>query len=356
MARWIIAALVVGAGPAAAQPAPEVKTTTEAAPPEARPHLAVSVDQWHEAVSDFTLDDAGRTYGQGGIGLTRLRAGGVWPFRRDLALHVEADLFADRVYGDVPDVGTGLIDDRVREERRFDDGPVLPRALYLEWRAPFGVLRVGHQTSAWGLGIVANAGDRDGRLFGDAWRGSLVERALFATAPAQAFGVDPESYPGRLTLAVAADLVYADENARLLGDQLHVHDVAREAVASVFVRPRQNAAPTDGARHDLSGGLYAVRRWQDDADGHSLNVWVLDGHVRYLQEWSRTNAIRYELEGAWITGDTDRVTTEHAPSGVDVQALGVAFEMGWTWHRRHGQRRRRSRRRQAAAVHVPSLL
>ncbi len=321
MRRWIGAALLCGA-PAAAQ---TVDATAATAPASEAVRLSIGVDQWHEAVSDFPIDEDGREYGAG-VGMTRLRAGATWPLHARLTLRAEADLFADRVYGDVSDVGTDRVDRAVREGERFEEGPVVPRALVLDWRTPIGLLRVGHQASHWGLGIVANAGTRDRRLFGDAWRGSIVERALFATSPAQAFGAAPESWLGRATLAVAGDLVYADETARLLDD-----DVATQLVLSAFVRPREWTEPGDGARHDLSGGLYVVRRHQEYADGDALDVWVFDGHLRYVQTWNRTNSMRYELEAAWIDGTTDRVTTDRAPTGVDVQSMGVAFEMGWSW-------------------------
>lgn len=330
MKAWILVAGIAVAGPAAAR----VTAHGEVVPDDERVRLGVAVDHWHEIVSDFSLDGEGRSFGVDGLGRTRVRAGGSWPLQgAALRLDVEADLFARRVYGDVPAVGTDLIESEIREQARFEPTPVVPRALSLTWRVPVGVLRVGHQTSHWGLGILANSGARDDRLFGDAFRASLVERVLFATAPARAFGAAPDSLAGRLTVAVAGDLVYADESARLFeeDDFPTVRDTAWQGVFSAFVRPRRWDGPPVGARHDASGGVYVVRRGQDYANGDRLDAWVIDGHARYVQEWGRTNRIRYELEGAWITGETDRLVTELGPRGVDVNALGLAFEMEWAW-------------------------
>ena len=72
--------------------------------------------------------------------------------------------------------------DRVRDsfstERWYD---VHPRYLYVEYRSPIGVFRVGQQGSYWGMGLLANDGDHP-TLFGEYQRGSLVERVLVPAA------------------------------------------------------------------------------------------------------------------------------------------------------------------------------
>lgn len=59
---------------------------------------------------------------------------------------------------------------------------VQPRWLYLEWRSPIGLFRVGQQGAHWGMGILANDGDHP-NLFGDYRYGNIVDQILFATKP-----------------------------------------------------------------------------------------------------------------------------------------------------------------------------
>ena len=125
----------------------------------------------------------------------------------------EADFFAHRLYGEPTELGTFAVDPRLRRAEVFHPFPILPRKLYVEWAPFFGVIRAGQQASHWGLGLVANGGERSDKLFGESYRGSLSERLLFATSPFQALGALPDSVLGRFTLLAAADLVLADETA-----------------------------------------------------------------------------------------------------------------------------------------------
>ena len=83
---------------------------------------------------------------------------------------------------------------------------IQPRWLYADFRTPIGLFRVGQQPNHWGLGVLANDGDHP-TLFGDYRYGSIAERILFATKPG---GKDSE-----VTVALAGDLIYRDNNARL---------------------------------------------------------------------------------------------------------------------------------------------
>src|SRR5687767_141453 len=87
---------------------------------------------------------------------------------------------------------------------------IQPRWLYAQWKTPVGVVRMGQQPNHWGMGILANDGDHP-LLFGDYRYGSISERFLFATKPG---GKDSDFY-----LALAGDLVFRDNNARLTRGQ-----------------------------------------------------------------------------------------------------------------------------------------
>ena len=326
-AATLFAAPLAGGTAEAAEPA-----TTPTQPETDAPfRLSVGFDSWTEYASPFELGggtEPGNNHYDPDVTLSaRLRAG----FDTRLGtpkLHLvgEGDFFAQRFVGAPTDVGTYRVDPELRRGEVFHPFPLGLRKLYLEWRPSFGMLRVGQQTSNWGLGIVAQGGDRDGRLFGDTFRGNSSERVLFATSPLQAFGAAPQSVLGRLTLVLAGDLVYADETAELLDHQFDVADKAYQVVGSLLVRPQEWTTPATTARWDLNGGLYGARRSQTYAEGDQLDVWVLDGAVQFKGDLSAQTDLRFGAEAAYITGNTDRIHTENGPRGVDVRAYGAAVE------------------------------
>lgn len=320
-ARLLLALLATA--PAAAQ---------ASAPPAAPPAdddtvFHVGVDAWGETLSTFETGVEQETYDPDLALAARFRAGFdaklIGPKLRFVG---EGDFFARRVSGEPTDVGTYRVDPALRRGETFHPWPVALRKLYLEWRPFFGMFRVGQQASSWGLGIVAQSGDRDDRLFGDAIRGSLSERAMFATSPFQAIGAQPTSVLGRLTFVVAGDLVFADETAELLQRDLSLGDEAYQLVLSAVVRPREYKGEAVSARHDASGGVYAVRRTQHYAEGDDLDVWVLDAAMASHHAWPGAASLRFGVEGAYITGETNRLETEASQDGLDVKAWGFALE------------------------------
>ena len=169
---------------------------------------------------------------------------------------------------------------------------VRPRALYLEYLTPIGLLRVGHQPSHWGMGLLANDGDHP-TLFGDYRRGSIVERLLFATRPG---GKDSP-----FVIAAAGDVVFEDARAQLLeGDR-----ALQAVVALRWERPRWNI------------GAYGVFRHQE-RDGESvdqftpftedLTIKALDIAGAFNADVPGTDAYVFgEMEAAVIHGDTTMV-------------------------------------------------
>ena len=118
------------------------------------------------------------------------------------------------------DLLTGVVVGQLAHGVSADDTPrddhdgfknVQLRWLYAEARLPVGVVRVGQQPNHWGLGLLANDGNHP-TLFGDYRYGSISERILFATKP----GGEGSDF----VIALAGDLVYRDQNAKLTrGDQ-----------------------------------------------------------------------------------------------------------------------------------------
>ncbi|MCC6213394.1 MAG: hypothetical protein IT376_00880 [Polyangiaceae bacterium] len=189
------------------------------------------------------------------------------------------------------------------------------RALYLEWRSPIGLFRGGRQTSHWGMGLLANDGDHP-TPFGDAYRGSITDRALFATRPLG------ESSP--FNVAIAGDWVARDGSADRSKDE-----TAYQGVLALFYE--------DDDKNRV--GVYGVYRTQDrpssslgvDFD-ETLRVWVVDSAGRASTRVSGVEGWLYgEYEVAYVFGDTNFTRTVSQTYGnerEDVSQVGAAARVG----------------------------
>lgn len=182
------------------------------------------------------------------------------------------------------------------------------RELYVQWQSSVGVLRLGQQTSHWGLGIVANHGKGDALWGGSRFHGDLVERVVFATRPLAKVN---DAYRPLLTYA-GADLVYRDQSAQLVeGDR------AFQGVVGVVWAPEEA---------DSRAGVYIARRSQVDRDGFDLNAWVFDVHGRYVRALSENARLRLEAEIAHVRGTTNMVRDIYFLER-DLEQLGAAAEI-----------------------------
>lgn len=202
------------------------------------------------------------------------------------------------------DLVTGLIVGDKARDTHADQTPrddlngfsnVQPRWLYAQYRLPFGVVRLGQQPNHWGLGILANDGDHP-TLFGDYRYGAISERLLFATKPG---GKDSDFY-----LAIAGDLVFRDNNARLTRGQQ-----ALQGVLAAFYEHNQ----------DSLGVFSTLRHQENDKTSGSpiysytdeLDVAAIDIHGRIVTPVpGDTNAFLFgEAEAAYVLGSTNFLRT-----------------------------------------------
>jgi len=205
---------------------------------------------------------------------------------------------------------------------------VHPRKLYFEYQTPVGLVRIGHQTSHWGMGLLANDGDH-ATLFGDYRRGSIVERLLFATRPG---GAD---HP--LAIALGGDLVFEDSKADLVDDG----DRALQAVLAL-------RWTTDEAE----AGLYGVYR-HPERDSVSINeltpyteeldVWVVDLSARFNVPVVGNEAFVFgELEAMVIGGSTTfvrNIELTQVGEEEEVQTFGGAAKLGTVRYAEDGEHR-----------------
>ena len=215
-----------------------------------------------------------------------LRVRPVFQYRKKLKVVGEADVPFGMFAGQTTEY-VSAARDSYETHRGYD---IQPRKLYIEYLTPIGLVRVGHQTSQWGMGLLANDGDQ-ATVFGDPRRGSLVERLLFATRP---LGAD---HP--LAIAIAGDFVFEDATADVIDDG----DRALQAVLAVLWEEKRGQI-----------GVYGVYRHQerdrDSAGRHTnftenLDVGVADLAGKFRVEAPmRDTYVVGDFEAAFIGGNT----------------------------------------------------
>lgn len=168
--------------------------------------------------------------------------------------------------------------------------PVFVRKAYGEVALPFGVLRVGRQNVNIGTGVQAADGEGRQNRFGISRTGSLVDRALFATKPLEAFKPEEErdkTDTNGLIVALAYDRWVSDA-PQSLRDDVHQIDLAFR-----FLQPRHRFGS------DLLVSGYYARRFDLK---YSTKVNTLGGRVA-----SRFGDFYVGFDGAVNFGSTREV-------------------------------------------------
>ncbi|WP_437596847.1 hypothetical protein [Sorangium sp. So ce590] len=208
---------------------------------------------------------------------------------------------------------------------------VHPRYLYLELPSSVGVFRLGQQGAHWGMGLVANDGER-ATLFGDYERGSLVQRVLFAATPM--------GRTGPLLVTIAGDLVFEDSAADLLGNDVEGQDEgegdrALQAVVSALWRERRGEVGIYGALRRQARERRA--KTSPARSTETLASAVIDVTGKFDAPVPGGGAHVYgEIEAAVILGSTSFIPRGPAPpSGaaagrapVAVRSVGGAATLG----------------------------
>jgi hypothetical protein len=236
---------------------------------------------------------------------------------RDLSLHLEGDLFYERMVGDYPQAGSSAT--RFPPETVVEPESFYPRQLFLQWKSPAGIFRLGHQLSDWGLGISSNGGIEDGmELFSHQVFGDTVERFIYITAPlALSKKLKSKAWVKNLRLAIGTDLIYRDESAFLLkGDLATQQFVTLNWVAptwqvgGIFIWRMQRDAPKDGKR-----------AYTDVA------IFDLTGKMAIPLGRDKLKLVgAFEL--AYIDGETNKAKSWNGPEGLDVSTFAIVGEVG----------------------------
>jgi hypothetical protein len=256
----------------------------------------------------FPINARGQSGGPAWMLDNRLQAGARWQIDRQWKLEGEFWLFDGQVAGEFDSVGLEFRDDARRNLRGWDLKEAELRQLYLQWNAPWFVLRLGQQYSHWGLGLLANDGRERPERFGYSSQGDISERLLLATRPF----ARSQGWAADIVTALGGGLVWRDENC-----SLRRGDLGGEVLATAFYR-------TPG----LDAGVYIAGRIQEDDSGSYLRVAAVDLFAS-LRPAEEEDGIIAEGELALLAGSTNRVIQAEHTSGLEVSALGAVLRGGW---------------------------
>ncbi len=207
--------------------------------------------------------------------------------------------------------------DRTARDQYNGFSNVDPRWLYADIHTKVGLLRVGQQPSHWGLGIIANDGDHPS-VFGDYRYGAVNERILFATKPG---GKDSD-----VTVAVAGDLVFRDNTARLSEG-----DHAFQGVLAAIYEKKNVALGVYGVyrnqQNDRKSGGNDILGYTD-----KLEVGVLDVFAEFTSRVPGVDAYLFgAMEAATVFGSTNYIrTVDQTAQGTStlVRSYGGAAQLG----------------------------
>ena len=265
---------------------------------ESEPKLKVEpvIDAWvsYDQTSAFAVDAEGTEGGQGGHLDTRQRLG-VNLVSGDIAIGIIVGGQTDQIWGDTWNFPCSS-DELVRHELRYRTPSVRKMAMTANLQAI--QLELGLTTATWGLGMLANDGDKE-PFFGQPEFGDRVVRARLTTKPRQ-------GSPWHLTAAwdrVLQDEVSVDVNTQW----------PNQAIVSVLWK-----------QDDDQAGIYgAVRRQDELLYSRSTRVTVVDAFTDLHLPLTSDLNLHLAAEGAGITGKTNRSTTYNSRDRVHVLSAGA---------------------------------
>jgi hypothetical protein len=229
-------------------------------------------------------------------------------------LVMQADLLGGHIGGDDTFAVDAARDPRSDQVGVSAEGMRL-RWFFLELRSSIGVLRLGQMGSSWGMGLLANDGDRDeGYLFGDTRFGDIVERIVFLTKPFYRLTEHPIR---ELAFFLGGDIVYDDGIADFVEG-----DLALQLVFGALWRLDPERAL----------GLYIAYRNQDYADGDELAVTAIDVYGQWSLRLAHQISGYLEGELAGVVGQTNAAPSL-AYHEADVRQLGLAVRAGLRFDR-----------------------
>jgi hypothetical protein len=223
------------------------------------------------------------------------------------------------------DLVTGMVAGEKTHDVRADLTPrdeyngfsnVQLRQLYAQITTGIGVVRVGHQPSHWGMGIIANDGDHP-TLFGDYRYGAIAERILFATKPG---GKDSD-----VVVALAGDLVFRDSTARLTRG-----DHAFQGVLAAYYEKGPNQLGVYAVYRNQTNDKQSMQSFFPYTEG--IEAGVVDASGRFAAPIPGNDAFLFgAAEVATVFGSTNMLRTQAQAldgSKTTIRSYGGALQLG----------------------------
>ena len=255
-----------------------------------------------QRLSSFPLSDDGLGHGHHDATTALFRVGTTMGWGNRWYLGAQLQLLDGQFAGDTSTVGGDAVL-RPWDNTSMAD-QVMLRELYLHLDVLVGALRIGRMQSHWGLGMLANSGDRDDAPFADITHGDVVNRALFVTKPLKFFTEGRAAEALHLMLGV--DLIERDE----LTDRV-AGDLAWQVVAAVAWQ-----------EDDLEVGTYLAHRHLTRESGDVTAATVFDLYARWELELAADWLLKLQLETAIVTGTTEEARFDGAKSPLGVLQHG----------------------------------
>ena len=281
-----------------------------------------------------------------------------------MRIHTTLDLLDNLVLGSTPDFVPGIGRPDVPLVA-FSGAQVPPSAglngssdsvrvteAFAEWQPAF-LLRIGRQRSHWGLGLLANGGQKIDDDYGD-----FTDRVLIL---AKLYGV---------YFAAAYDFVFSgaitDDPGDVFGQPRDLGDAddVQQYVLSFFQRPlsakekeQRKVDLYENLKPQFDWGAYTVFRQQElDLDTESYAQWKSEGGkasyddlallprnawavvpdlwLRYQQRFNYFSGIRFELEAVAIIGEIENAVdqVETATKKRSLMQWGAAIEFEYQHH------------------------
>lgn len=192
------------------------------------------------------------------------------------------------------------------------------RKLYLEYKWNSGAFRVGLQTQSWGLGMLANDGNKEPEAgdFGQQQYGNTTYRALLAVRPLFNMGGAFRAFE----TALAADLINRDG----FGEFAKGDRAFQGVLALRFNKDPENTF-----------GVYAVYRNQRNMNvtdgGKATDVFVVDAAGKWEFLKRRNRVLKVGFEALTINGTTTQARNENSAL-LRVQQFGAAAKVSYKVH------------------------
>ncbi|MBR57576.1 MAG: hypothetical protein CMH54_05900 [Myxococcales bacterium] len=268
----------------------------------------------HSGLTDFPLDTDGFLHGQTSRGQALLRISPYLNYGENFGLKLTLQVLDGQLYGAPSDAAQQTIGgDQVLNP--FVDTPygdqLFLREAFLRYRFAFGELRFGRMLSHWGLGMVANGGDKEQYAFSDASVGDISNRVMFLTRPLAPMG---GSIGKHLVLVLAGDLVEQDDLVdRKDGDK------AIQAIG---------ALAWNG--DNLNAGVYVAHRRIDDHADDKTRATAVDVFAAWKHDVCPNLGFDFAFEAAMIRGETELARFEGAEYPIQLEQYGAVLRTGMT--------------------------